>query len=53
LADWVVDADALVDTSLGAGMFRCVSSLYAVTGENGRRPWTARIGAAAGSDAAD
>jgi hypothetical protein len=33
-------------------MFRYIGSLYAVIGGNGRRPWTPRIGAAAGSDAA-
>jgi hypothetical protein len=33
-------------------MFRYVSSLIAVIGGNGRRPWTPRIGAATGNDAA-
>jgi hypothetical protein len=33
-------------------MFRYIGSLCAVIGENGRRPWTPRIGAATGSDAA-
>ncbi|MDT5398325.1 MAG: hypothetical protein QOK33_1556 [Mycobacterium sp.] len=34
-------------------MFRYISSLKAVIGGNGRRPWTPRIGAAAGSHAAE
>jgi hypothetical protein len=33
-------------------MFQNISSLSAVIGGNGRRPWTPRIGAAMGSDAA-
>jgi len=33
-------------------MFQYISSLHAVIGGNGRRPWTPRIGAAAGGDAA-
>jgi hypothetical protein len=34
-------------------MFRYMSSLNAVIGGNARRPWTPRIGAAAGSEAAE
>lgn len=34
-------------------MFRYISSLNAVIGGNARRPWTPRIGAAAGSEAAE